>query len=113
VKLADAALNAQAFAMSELMDGAELQLWDDLTLLASVKLRGAKAGVGQVSFGPLAPATAVNDGAPSLFRIVSSGGSLILEGSSSELNMEPTSTIEKGGLVRVTGITYRHPAGNL
>jgi hypothetical protein len=113
LKLGEKAVIALRDAMRDRLDGSQVQLWDELTLLVTLRVGEGSAEADVVTFGPMAPATAVASGTPSLFRIIDAAGDLVIEGNADGLTLEPSSSIEQGASVTIAGMTYRQPSGSL
>jgi hypothetical protein len=114
LRLADVAVSAQTAAIGKLLVGSMLELWADDVLIVALPVSAGTQEGGELTFGPMGPVSARAAGEPTVFRMVRSGGSLILEGNAkTEMQVEPTSSIEKGAAVTIAGIIYRQPAGGL
>jgi hypothetical protein len=112
MKLADQTVTSLVRSMSRLLSGSTLELWDGLTLLASLPVGDGQVVDGELLFGKMGPVSAAATGSPTTFRLIDVDGGLILEGDSSEQVWEPSSHIEQGAEVSVTALSYRQPASN-
>jgi hypothetical protein len=127
LKLADALVNAQAAAMNALFNGGKLQLYDGAQAANADTAIGAQNKLvewtlptpcwgsptaGVVSAEAITDVVAIDDGDATWFRVVSSGGTKLMDGSVGtslcNLNLD-TITIVTGVTQHVTSWTHTIP----